>query len=90
VQKPEEFRNPTRPEFSGFSWAWHEKPELLLSEILLNACALKIDRPLELIKSVHSSQNTTIYFPTIKEKEPKFIKYSIGKYFIIYQIIWFA
>ena len=32
MQKPEEFRNPTRPEFSGFSWAWHEKPETLLSE----------------------------------------------------------
>ena len=32
MQKPEEFRNPTRPEFSGFSWAWHEKPEILLSE----------------------------------------------------------
>ena len=32
MQKPEEFRNPTRPEFSGFSWAWHEKPETLLNE----------------------------------------------------------
>ena len=32
VQKPEEFQNPTQPEFSGFSWAWHEKPETLLSE----------------------------------------------------------
>ena len=32
MQKPEEFRNPTRPEFSGFSWAWQGKPEFLLSE----------------------------------------------------------
>jgi len=39
---------------------------------------------------VHRPQNSTIYFPTIKEKQPKFIKYSIGKYFIIYQKIWFA
>ena len=32
MQKPEGFRDPTRPEFLGFSWAWHEKPEILLSE----------------------------------------------------------
>ena len=32
MQKPENPRNPTRPEFFGFSNFWPEKPEILLSE----------------------------------------------------------
>ena len=32
VQKPEKIRNPPRPELSGFSKAWHEKPENFLTE----------------------------------------------------------
>ena len=32
MQKREEIRNPTRSEFLDFSEAWHEKPEISLSE----------------------------------------------------------
>ena len=32
MQKPENPRNPTRPEFFGFSNFWPEKPEVLLRE----------------------------------------------------------
>jgi hypothetical protein len=32
VQKPEKIQNPPRPELSGFSKAWHEKPENFLIE----------------------------------------------------------
>ena len=32
MQKPENIRNPTRPEIFGFPQVWPEKPEILLSE----------------------------------------------------------